>query len=90
MQMLNLRGGLLLSPIVVEHVVGDTEPRLSAGLCGEDAPSLFFCLGIPLEKPLELGLFAAIDHQDPVHELPHRRFEEQRNDDDLVIAARRP
>ena len=42
---------------------------------------------IPFEQPGNLNVNIAVDDQDPVHRVPHGRFGQQRNDDQLVRAA---
>lgn len=90
MQTLNLPGCVSNRAVVVDDVIRDAQTFLPTGLSRYHAPCLLFGFGISIQEALQLGLFAAVDHEYPVHELPHGRFGQQRNDDDLVGAAGLP
>ncbi len=74
-------------PPIVDNLVRDGEPFFTTRLGGEDTLRILRGFVIAVHQPLHLGVFVAVDDEDPVNELPERRTRQQRYDDELVRAA---
>ena len=73
--------------VIEDDVVRDGEPLGSARLSGKHPPRLVFGFGVPGQQPRHKGTLVAIHDQYQFHEVPERRFNQQRHDDDMVAAS---
>ena len=73
--------------VVVYHIIGDGQALLPAGLSGKNAFRLFDRLRIAFHQPPDLCVYLAINNQYSVDKLYEWRSNQERHDDDLVVAA---
>src|SRR5690606_5941980 len=89
-QPFDLSLGLFERAVVVDHVVGDGKAVFAGRLRRDHASRLLLAFGVTPPQALDLRRFAGIDDEDAVHAVLERRFDEQRDDDELVGPAGGP
>lgn len=88
MQCLDASPRVFSVTIILHDIIRNTQAFFPAGLRSDHAPRLLLIFGIPGQKTAELDRFTAVDDQYPVHEICHRRSEQQWHDDYQVRTAR--
>ena len=87
MEDIDLAPGAAQVVVIGNNIVGNRQPVCPGGLRCHNAARLAFVFCITRQQALELSVFIAIHNQNAVHELPNRRFDEQRHDNYLIWAA---
>lgn len=72
----NFPAEVLQAAVVVDDIVGSSEPVLATGLGCENSPGLVDRLAIPCKQSLQLRVLIAIDYQDSIDKLDERRARE--------------
>ena len=73
--------------VILDNVIRQSRSVLSVGLRGNHTPSLLRRFFIAAKQPLQLDFLAAIDNQDSIDAISQGRFNQKRNDDNLIVAT---